>query len=277
MAEMIDGKVLSEKILEEIRARISAGGLEVGLAVVLAGENPASKIYVANKIKACGRCGIKSYAYYLPNSVGYAEMDELIGALNADPKVHGILVQLPLPRQLDERRVLALIDDQKDVDGFSVSAAGKLMTGGDALFACTPSGIIELIKSTGQAIAGKHAVVVGRSNIVGKPAAMLLLREDATVTMAHSKTANLGEITRTADILVAAVGKAEMITGDMIKPGAVVIDVGVNRTEAGLKGDVKFDEAERVAGYITPVPGGVGPMTIAMLLSNTLKACQKGS
>ena len=278
MAQIIDGKALSETIKLSVRAgveELGKKGITPGLAVVLVGENSASKIYVKNKIAACEYTGVKSFAYYLPEDVPQAELDELIRTLNADRAVHGILVQLPLPAHLNEAQTLALISPDKDVDGFHAVNAGRLMLGEPCLAACTPSGIIELIRSTGVGIAGKHAVVVGRSNIVGKPAALLLLQNNATVTVCHSKTENLADFTRRADILVAAVGRKELITGDMIKPGAVVIDVGMNRCDGKLYGDVEFSSASRVAGYITPVPGGVGPMTIAMLLSNTLKAASK--
>ena len=275
MAKIIDGKALSDKLRLGIRDRVTAlkaSGIVPGLAVVLAGEDPASKVYVKNKIAACEFTGIKSFAYYLPHDVSQAELDELIVTLNADPSVHGILVQLPLPKHLDELKALSLISPEKDVDGFHAVNAGKLMLGEKCLSACTPLGIIELIKSTGTDIAGKHAVVVGRSNIVGKPVALMLLKHDATVTVCHSKTRNLADFTRSADILVVAIGRKEFVTGDMIKAGAVVIDVGMNRFESRLYGDVEFSSAEKIAGYITPVPGGVGPMTITMLLENTLKA-----
>ena len=275
MAKIIDGKALSDKLRLGIRDRataLKASGIVPGLAVVLAGEDPASKVYVKNKIAACEFTGIKSFAYYLPHDVSQAELDELIVTLNADPSVHGILVQLPLPKHLDELKALSLISPEKDVDGFHAVNAGKLMLGEKCLSACTPLGIIELIKSTGTDIAGKHAVVVGRSNIVGKPVALMLLKHDATVTVCHSKTRNLADFTRSADILVVAIGRKEFVTGDMIKAGAVVIDVGMNRFEGRLYGDVEFSSAEKIAGYITPVPGGVGPMTITMLLENTLKA-----
>ena len=275
MAKIIDGKALSDKLRLGIRDRVTAlkaSGIVPGLAVVLAGEDPASKVYVKNKIAACEFTGIKSFAYYLPHDVSQAELDELIVTLNVDPSVHGILVQLPLPKHLDELKALSLISPEKDVDGFHAVNAGKLMLGEKCLSACTPLGIIELIKSTGTDIAGKHAVVVGRSNIVGKPVALMLLKHDATVTVCHSKTRNLADFTRSADILVVAIGRKEFVTGDMIKAGAVVIDVGMNRFEGRLYGDVEFSSAEKIAGYITPVPGGVGPMTITMLLGNTLKA-----
>ena len=274
MSEIIDGKALAAKIKEDVKVRAvefeKKYGRKVGLAVVKAGDDPASAIYVRNKIKACEACNIASYAHYFDGNVTEAALIELIRTLNADKNIDGILVQLPLPKHIDERSVLSEILPSKDADGFHVENAGKLFLGEMATVACTPRGIIELIKSTGISISGKHAVVVGRSNIVGKPTAMLLLQNNATVTVCHSKTENLGDFTRTADILVAAVGKKKFITADMVKPGAVVIDVGMNRDESGLFGDVDFENVKDVAGYITPVPGGVGPMTIAMLLSNTV-------
>lgn len=238
------------------------------------GDDPASAIYVRNKIKACADCGIRSFEYFLPKETTREELLSLIDTLNADKNIDGILVQLPLPSQLDEREIIAALKVEKDVDGFSVMNAGKLSTGERALAPCTAVGIIELIKSTGETIAGKNAVVLGRSNIVGKPAAQLLLAENATVTVCHSKTQNLKAHTLGADILVAAVGKRNAVTADMVKKGAIVIDVGINRGDDGVKGDVDFDSVSEVAGYITPVPGGVGPMTITMLLKNTLTAAK---
>lgn len=276
--QIIDGKALSQQKRAEIKAGssefLAERGRAPGLAVVLVGENPASKIYVRNKIAACEETGVKSFSYYFDDTVSKKELVELIETLNADKNVDGILVQLPLPSHIDEREMLSLIDPKKDVDGFHAANAGALLLGQPALAACTPAGCIELIKSTGQTIAGKHAVVVGRSNIVGKPAAVLLLQENATVTVCHSKTVDLKSITRQADILVAAIGRKEFITGDMVKEGAIVIDVGMNRVDGKLYGDVNFPEVSKVASYITPVPGGVGPMTITMLLSNTLKAAK---
>lgn len=275
MAEIINGKEISSRVKEEVRVRATefekSHGRKVGLAVIKAGDDPASEIYVRNKIKACETCNIKSFSYYFDGKVTQGELIELVHALNEDKNVDGILVQLPLPRGIDERAVLAEISPNKDADGFHAYNAGKLFLGEPTRFvACTPRGIMELIRSTGVDIRGKNAVVVGRSNIVGKPIAMLLLNADATVTVCHSKTQNLAEITRTADILVAAVGKKKFITADMVKQGAVVIDVGMNRDETGLFGDVDYDGVSPVAGFITPVPGGVGPMTIAMLLKNTV-------
>ena len=278
-ATTIDGKASAAKVRAELKERAAAfaatAGRKVGLAVVLVGENPASKIYVRNKVTACEEAGIVSAAYHLPADTPECKVTELIEQLNADKRTDGILVQLPLPEHMDEKRVLSHISPRKDVDGFHAVNAGNLLLGNGCLAACTPQGCIELIKSTGVRIAGKHAVVVGRSNIVGKPMAMLLLRNDATVTVAHSKTADLKSITRQADILVVAVGKKEFITGDMIKPDAVVIDVGMNRVDGKLYGDVAFEQAADIASFITPVPGGVGPMTIAMLLSNTVTAAEQ--
>ncbi len=276
MARIIDGKAVAAEIKASVREKAEdfekANGRKPGLAVVKAGNDPASAIYVRNKIKACEACNIASYSYYFDENVTYAQLAELIDALNSDGTVDGILVQLPLPRGIDERKVLSLIAPEKDADGFHAVNAGKLFLGERGTVACTPRGIMELIRSTGVSIAGKRAVVIGRSNIVGKPVAQLLLAADATVTVCHSKTENLAEITRVADILVAAVGRKKFVTADMVKPGAIVIDVGMNRDDEGLFGDVDFDNVKDVAGYITPVPGGVGPMTIAMLLSNTVES-----
>lgn len=273
MSEIIDGKALSTAIKTELRDRANKfeklKGRKIGLAVIRVGDDPASQIYVRNKIKACEQCGFESFSHCLNADVSQSELTALIEKLNCDDRVDGILVQLPLPRHIDERAALAAISPQKDADGFHAVNAGKLFLGERGVVACTPRGIIELIRSTGQSIAGKRAVVVGRSNIVGKPVAALLLQNDATVTICHSKTRDLGDITRTADILIAAVGKKHFISADMVKDGAIVIDVGMNRDENGLYGDVDFDAVKNVAGYITPVPGGVGPMTVAMLLSNT--------
>ncbi len=274
-ANLIDGKAISASLREKIASDAAEfekkNGRKIGLAVVLVGENPASKVYVRNKILACEQTGIASYEYYLPATSSTEEVIEVVRALNADDKVDGLLVQLPLPEGIDEKRVLREVSPAKDVDGFHAVNAGNLMLGNPCLSACTPTGIMELIKSTGVDIAGKHAVVVGRSNIVGKPVALMLLAANATVTICHSRTQNLAEFTRAADILVVAIGKKEFVTGDMIKKGAVVIDVGMNRADK-LYGDVHFESASKVAGYITPVPGGVGPMTITMLLQNTVKA-----
>lgn len=275
MAEIIDGKALAARIKRDIAARATEfydkNGRKVGLAVVRVEGDPASEIYVRNKVKACEECFLASFSYTFKADVEEQELIALIRRLNADRNVDGILVQLPLPKHIDPRRVLSEISPKKDADGFHVINAGKLFLGeADGTAACTPRGIIELIKSTGVDAEGKHAVVIGRSNIVGKPVAALLLSENATVTVCHSKTRDLKDITRTADILVAAVGKKHFVTADMVKPGAIVIDVGMNRDETGLHGDVDFDAVKEVAGYITPVPGGVGPMTVAMLLLNTV-------
>lgn len=279
-AKIIDGKAFAEGL----RARIAAGvkelvskhGLKPGLAVVLVGEDPASKVYVANKAKQTVEVGMISWEYRLPASTPEADLLELVEKLNMDKSVNGILVQLPLPKHIDSSKVLNALDPAKDVDGFHVVNAGKLATGQDALVACTPVGCVMLAKHALGKLEGLEAVVVGRSNIVGKPVAQLLLAENCTVTMAHSRTRNLPEVVRRADLVVAAVGKAEMVKGDWIKPGACVIDVGINRIETQgkgkLVGDVEFETAKAVAGSITPVPGGVGPMTIACLLHNTVRA-----
>lgn len=272
-AKIIDGKAVSAAVKEQVRAEIERDKLDIGLAVVIVGDDPASRVYVNNKKKACEVCGIKSYEYALPAETSEDQLLELIDALNADEKVNGILVQLPLPRHLDEEKVIKRISPLKDVDAFSAENVGKIMIGSYAFLPCTPAGCMELIHSTGIEVSGKECVVIGRSNIVGKPMAMLLLHENGTVTICHSRTKNLAEVCRRADILVAAVGKPNFVTADMVKDGAVVIDVGINRLETGkLCGDVKFDEVSEKAGWITPVPGGVGPMTIAMLMKNTVMA-----
>ena len=277
-AKIIDGKAVSLALREQLKEEVAQferlSHRKAGLAVVLVGEDPASQVYVRNKIRGCEETGIRSFAYYLPADASEDAVLELVETLNADDRVNGILVQLPLPKHIDEAKVLARIDYRKDVDGFHAMNVGNLLLGNPSLNACTPSGVIELIKSTGTEICGRHAVVVGRSNIVGKPQALLLLRENATVTVCHSKTPDLGAITRQADILVVAIGRARRITAGMVKPGAVVIDVGMNRVDGKLCGDVDFDGVKEVASYITPVPGGVGPMTITMLLKNTLKAAR---
>ena len=278
MAVRIDGKAVAEKIKAQVAeevAALKAQGICPGMAVVLVGDDPASKIYVNNKKKACAQTGIYSEEHVLPAETTQEELLALIAKLNADEKIHGILVQSPLPKHLDEKLVVEHIDPNKDVDAFHAYNVGKIMIGDFAFLPCTPAGVIELIRSTGVEISGKNCVVVGRSNIVGKPMAMLLLHNNGTVTICHSKTKNLAEICRTADILVAAVGKAKFITADMVKPGAVVIDVGMDRDEYGkLCGDVDYDAVEPVASYITPVPGGVGPMTIAMLMKNAVSAAK---
>lgn len=275
-AEIISGKVLAEKIRCEIKNEIETNGYTPRLAVVMVGNNPSSAVYVRNKGKACQEVGIESITVLMPEESTQDDVEEKVRELVSDETIDGILVQLPLPKHLSEEKILALIPPEKDVDGFSEYNTGNLLLGKDCLKACTPSGIIELIKFSGTEIAGKHAVVVGRSNIVGKPVAVMLLQENATVTVCHSKTVNLKEYTRSADILVVAIGKAGFITADMIKEGATVIDVGTNRGEDGkLKGDVEFEGAKEVAGKITPVPGGVGPMTITMLMKNTLLAYKR--
>ncbi len=273
MAKIIDGKAVSQKVKDEIRAEIERDDLDIGLAVVIVGNNQASRVYVNNKKKACEVCGIKSYEYALPEETSEEQLLELVDTLNNDKNINGILVQLPLPKQINEEKIIKRISPLKDVDAFNAVNVGKIMIGNYAFLPCTPAGVMELIHSTGTEISGKECVVIGRSNIVGKPMAMLLLHENATVTICHSRTKNLAEVCRRADILVSAVGKADFVTADMVKDGAVVIDVGMNRNaENKLCGDVKYDEVEPKASFITPVPGGVGPMTIAMLMKNTLMA-----
>lgn len=276
MAVIIDGKALSAQIRENLKEDVAAFtekyNITPGLAVILAGNDSASALYVKNKIKGCEQTGIKSFSYYLPEDVSEKEIFDLIDTLNNDKNVHGILVQLPVPKHINEQKVLERIDYKKDVDGIHAMNIGNLVLGRDTIYSCTPLGCIKMIKSQGIDIAGKNAVVVGRSNIVGKPLALLLLQENATVTICHSKTKDLKEKCLAADILCVAIGRADFIKGDMIKKGAVVIDVGMNKKEGKFCGDVDFAQAEKRAGYITPVPGGVGPMTITMLLNNTLKA-----
>ena len=278
MAVRIDGKAVAAKIKAEVAQEVTvlkAQGIHPGMAVVLVGDDPASKIYVNNKKKACAETGIYSEEYVLPAETTQAELLALIEKLNADEKIHGILVQSPLPKHLDEKLIVEHINPNKDVDAFHAYNVGRIMIGDFAFLPCTPAGVIELIRSTGVEISGKNCVVVGRSNIVGKPMAMLLLHQNGTVTICHSKTKNLAEICRGADILVAAVGRAKFITADMVKSGAVVIDVGMDRDENGkLCGDVDYDAVEPIASYITPVPGGVGPMTIAMLMKNAVSAAK---
>lgn len=274
-AVIIDGRSLAAKIREDVRSEILRCGIRPCLAVVMIGDDPSSAIYVRNKEKACAEIGIKNETYRLPINTSQSEAEQIVKDLAERADVHGILVQLPLPPHLDEQKLLSLIPTEKDVDGFSDKNVGSLLLGKECLIACTPYGITELIKNYGIEIEGKRAVVVGRSNIVGKPVALLLLGENATVTVCHSKTRDLAQITRQADILVVAIGRAKFITADMIKPGAVVIDVGTNRVDGKLCGDVDFENAKEVAGYITPVPGGVGPMTIAMLMKNTLIAAKR--
>lgn len=280
MAAIIDGKTIALRIREGVKAEVEAlkkeRGITPGLSVVLVGENPASMVYVKNKGRACEEAGIRSFEHRLPEETTQRELLGLISELNNDPKVHGILVQLPLPPHLNQHEVLEAVSPDKDVDGFHPINVGRLATGRPAFEPCTPKGIMRLLDSTGIPLKGKEAVVVGRSNIVGKPTAFMLLKRDATVTVCHSKTRGISEKIRLADIVVAAIGRPEFIKGDWIKPGAIVIDVGVNRTEAGLKGDVEFEAASLRASFITPVPGGVGPMTIAMLLTNTVEAAKGG-
>lgn len=274
-ATVIDGRAVAkaykEKIAERTQAMI-AGGVTPHLAVVLVGENAASQVYVRNKENACIKAGIRSTVIRLAEDCTQQTLEDTVAALNSDASVHGILVQLPLPKHLDEASVLRLIDPDKDVDGFHAMNSGRLMNGQPGFVPCTPLGVMELLKAYDIETSGRHAVVIGRSNIVGKPMAMLLLGANATVTVCHSRTQNLPEITRQADILVAAVGRAGFVTADMVKPGAAVIDVGINRVDGQIVGDVDYAAVSQVAGHITPVPGGVGQMTIAMLLGNTLDA-----
>ena len=278
-AKIIDGVALSRQIREDLGLRaqaLAAQGRRPGLAVILVGDDPASAVYVRNKVKACEAHGLHSVFEKYDAGLAEADLLERIRALNADAGIHGILVQMPLPRHIDPHRVIQTIDVHKDVDGFSTLSAGELMSGLPGFRPCTPYGCMKLIESTGVDIRGKHAVVIGRSNTVGKPMALLLLQASATVTVCHSATPDLGLHTRQADILVAAVGRRHTVTREMVKPGAVVIDVGINRNEEGkLQGDVDLDGVREVAGWITPVPGGVGPMTITMLLVNTVEAAER--
>jgi methylenetetrahydrofolate dehydrogenase (NADP+)/methenyltetrahydrofolate cyclohydrolase len=278
-AKIIDGVALSRQIREDLGRRaqaLAAQGRRPGLAVILVGDDPASAVYVRNKVKACETHGLHSVFEKYDAGLTEADLLDRIRALNADPRIHGILVQMPLPRHIDPHRVIQTIDVHKDVDGFSTLSAGELMSGLPGFRPCTPYGCMKLIESTGVDMRGKHAVVIGRSNTVGKPMALLLLQANATVTVCHSATPDLGLHTRQADILVAAVGRRHTVTREMVKPGAVVIDVGINRNEEGkLQGDVDFDGVREVAGWITPVPGGVGPMTITMLLVNTVEAAER--
>ncbi len=279
MATIIDGKKISLDIKNEVKQKtdeLKSKGVEPCLAVILVGENPASQVYVRNKKKACEYCGIKSLSYELSEETTEAELLKLIDELNDNKECNGILVQLPLPKHIDENKVLLRINPEKDVDGFHPYNVGLLSIGKADLKACTPAGCIELIKRSGVDITGKNCVVLGRSNIVGKPVGMLLLSENGTVTTTHSKTQNLKEICASADILVAAIGKEKFVKADMVKEGACIIDVGINRMANGkLCGDVDFDDVKDKVGYITPVPGGVGPMTIAMLMNNCIVACKK--
>ena len=279
-AQIIDGKALSAQLRTEVAQRaatLTAQGTKPGLAVVLVGDNQASQVYVRNKVKACEDVGFHSVLEKYDASMTEAELLARVDALNNDPSIHGILVQLPLPKHIDDHKVIEAISPAKDVDGFHVASAGALMVGEQGFKACTPYGCMKMLESIGMKdLRGKHAVVIGRSNIVGKPMAMMLLAANATVTVCHSGTADLAAMTRQADVVVAAVGKRNVLTADMVKPGAVVIDVGMNRNDEGkLCGDVDFEGVKQVAGYITPVPGGVGPMTITMLLVNTLEAAER--
>lgn len=281
-AQLIDGNALSKQLRAEVAQRaaaLTARGLKPGLAVILVGDNPASAVYVRNKVKACEDVGFHSVLEKYEATLSEAELLARIDALNNDPAIHGILVQLPLPKHIDDHKVIEAISPLKDVDGFHVASAGALMVGEVGFKACTPYGCMKMLESIGMKdLRGKHAVVIGRSNIVGKPMAMMLLATNATVTICHSGTADLGAMTRQADIVVAAVGKRNVLTADMVKPGAVVIDVGMNRNDEGkLCGDVDFDGCKDVAGFITPVPGGVGPMTITMLLVNTMEAAERAA
>ncbi|MBR2871425.1 MAG: bifunctional methylenetetrahydrofolate dehydrogenase/methenyltetrahydrofolate cyclohydrolase FolD [Clostridia bacterium] len=273
MAKIIDGKIISAEIKEQLKKKVSAFtdkfNRKISLAVILVGENPASQVYVKNKIKAAEFVGIESLAFYLPEDSTQEQVNDLVLSLAKDEKVDGILVQLPLPKQINEDQVLNLIPAEKDVDGFLAENLGNLAMGNPSTVACTPFGVIQMLKHENIELCGKNAVVIGRSNIVGKPMAMLLLNENCTVTVCHSKTSNLKEICCNADILVAAIGKPLFVKEDMVKDGAVVIDVGINRTENGLVGDVDYKAVFDKVSYITPVPGGVGPMTIAMLMENT--------
>jgi len=280
-AARIDGTAIAREVRADVArraTRLAAAGHVPGLAVILVGDDPASQVYVRNKIKACAEAGIRSIHETYPAELSEAALLDRIAALNADRSVHGILVQMPLPPHISAPRVIEAIDAGKDVDGYSVESAGRLLAGLPGFRPCTPWGCMTLIRSTGIALRGKHAVVIGRSNTVGKPMALLLLQADATVTVCHSRTPDIGEHTRRADVVVVAVGRAGTLTADMVKPGAVVIDVGMNRNADGkLCGDVDFAGVAEVAGAITPVPGGVGPMTIAMLLSNTVDAAERAA
>lgn len=279
MTQIIDGKALAASIRADLAKRttvLTEKGRRPGLAVVIVGDDPASQVYVRNKIRACADTGIESIEYRLAKDTREEELLKLIGELNNDKRVDGILVQLPLPEQIAPEKVIAAIAPEKDVDGFHVMNAGKLLTGTGGFMPCTPYGVMKMIESVGYDLTGKEAVVVGRSNIVGKPQALMLLAKNATVTVAHSRTADLADVTRRADVLIAAVGRAKMITGDMVKPGALVIDVGMNRDENGkLCGDVDTASVMGIAGWVSPVPGGVGPMTIAMLMTNTVEAVER--
>lgn len=278
MTKIIDGKVISASVKERVKAEVSAlkeKGITVGLAVIIVGEDPASKVYVSNKKKACENLGIISEEYALPETTTNEELLALIEELNSKPSINGILCQLPLPRHLDEKLIINSIDPEKDVDAFHPFNVGKIMIGDFDFLPCTPAGVMEMLKYENIEVEGKTCVVIGRSNIVGKPMNMLLLHQNGTVTVCHSKTKNLKEVCKNADILVAAVGRPKFVTEDMVKEGAVVIDVGINRVDGKLCGDVDFENVKNKVSAITPVPGGVGPMTIAMLMQNTLTAAKK--
>ena len=278
MAKIMDGKALAAEQMIQLKTRVDAlrdKGKTVGLTVILVGDNPASQVYVRNKGKACQELGILGDTIVLPAETSQEDLIALIEKLNREKAVDGILVQLPLPRHLNESEVLRHIAPDKDVDGFHIENAGKLFTGQPGVVACTPKGILHMLKASGVPLSGKEAVVIGRSNIVGKPIAMLLLNENCTVTLCHSRTQDLAAHTRRADILVAAVGRPRFITADMVKPGAAVVDVGINRVDGKVVGDVDFEQVEKVAGYISPVPGGVGKMTICMLMENTVEAAER--
>ena len=278
-AQLIDGNALSKQLRTDVAARVTAlkaKGVTPGLAVILVGDNPASQVYVRNKVKACEDTGMHSVLETWPATMTEAELLARVDAMNNDASIHGILVQLPLPAHMNAQRVIEAISPEKDVDGFHIASAGALMTGLPGFWPCTPYGCMKMLESIGYELKGKHAVVIGRSNIVGKPMAMMLLQQNATVTICHSATKDLKAMTLQADVIVAAVGKRNVLTADMVKPGAVVIDVGMNRNDEGkLCGDVDFDGVKEVAGWITPVPGGVGPMTITMLLVNTIEAAER--
>lgn len=278
-ARLIDGIALSQQLRKQVAARAQAlrqRGVQPGLAVILVGDNPASQVYVRNKVKACEEAGFHSLLERYDASLSQPALLEHIARLNLDERIHGILVQLPLPDHIDAQRVIEAISPEKDVDGFHIASAGALMTGLHGFWPCTPYGCLKMLDSIGYDLKGKHAVVIGRSNIVGKPMALMLLQRNATVTVCHSGTQNLAHFTRQADVIVAAVGRRNVLTADMVKPGAVVLDVGMNRNDEGkLCGDVDFEGVRQVASYITPVPGGVGPMTITMLLINTLESAER--
>jgi methylenetetrahydrofolate dehydrogenase (NADP+)/methenyltetrahydrofolate cyclohydrolase len=277
-AQLIDGNALSRQLRADVSARVTAlkaKGITPGLAVILVGDNPASQVYVRNKVKACEDTGMHSLLERWPASLSEAELLARVAALNSDATIHGILVQLPLPAHINAQKVIEAIAPSKDVDGFHMASAGALMTGMPGFWPCTPYGCMKMLESIGYDLKGKHAVVIGRSNIVGKPMALMLLQQNATVTICHSGTKDLKALTLQADVIVAAVGKRNVLTADMVKPGAVVLDVGMNRNDEGkLCGDVDFDGVKAVAGWITPVPGGVGPMTITMLMVNTLESAE---